>query len=834
MCLDLSNIRRGTSFVNRNEMISMFTNFLNTAIRSLLREKQYALIKIAGLALGLGTCLVLMLYISLQLSYDEMHRDVDREYRVIQTNIWDAAGGMFHSTGPAVSAALTDAIPEIESVMRINTPGPQLIRYQPSSGETVLAYQEENVLAADSNFFSFFDFKLKQGNPKSALVGIGKVVLSDDAARRLFGDEPALGKIIQLGDDNISVEVTGVTEKQPENIHFHFDYLLSMHTNPGVRQFEWSWIWTQVVTYVKLVPGADIATVDAKVRTLADRYAPACFQRLGMDYKEFIAQRGGWFLALQPVRDIHLRSAGIGNRLGPVNDITNVYILGSIAAIILALAVVNFVNLSTARGSKRAKEVGVKKTLGVTKSELILQFQVENILLTTISMLLGLGVMEILRFVIQPMLGIAIPLDIWSVPTIAIVVVGVPLVVGFLGGLYPAFYLTSFRPAQVLKGKIATGFGSSRLRNALVIFQFSISIALMSSTLIVFQQLSYFQTRDTGIRSENLLIVNYADKLGNQIKSFRNEVADMAGVTGATVSMDIRSSFEDIYTREGDNQKVSISAFKADEHFLKTSGISLKAGRGFEAGRPSDENAVVITETTARALGWIGEEAIGKRILYLGDDIGPLEIIGIAKDFNIQSLRQNIQPVMFLHIDSKYWGDNRIAMVRYEPSSFKPLVSALEKRWKQLSQAPFSYTVYNDYLRAQYRQEERIVSLFSIFTVLSIVIAVIGLVGLVAYSAEQRKKEIGIRKVFGASRGRIYLLINRPYVVLLAISLLAATPMTWYLMQQWLDSFAYSIEIDLTTFVAAGMVELILALVCVGYLSIRASTLNPVAVLKDE
>ncbi|MEJ1240173.1 ABC transporter permease [Chryseolinea sp. T2] len=812
----------------------MFTNFLNTAIRSLLREKQYALIKIAGLSLGLGTSLVLMLYISLQLSYDEMHRDVDREYRVVMTNIWNATGGMFHSTGPAVSAALSDAIPEIESVMRINTPGSQLIKYQPSSGQSIIAYQEENVLAADSNFFSFFDFKLKQGNPNTALTGIGKVVLSEDAAKRLFGDEPALGKIIQLGDNNISVEVTGVTEKQPENIHFHFDYLFSMYTNAAVRQFEWSWIWTQMVTYVKLVPGADIKAVDAKVKTLADRYAPACFQRLGMDYKEFIGQRGGWFLALQPVRDVHLRSAEIGNRIGPVNDIMNVYILGSIAAIILALAVVNFVNLSTARGSKRAKEVGVKKTLGVTKSMLITQFQVENILLTSVAMLLGLGVMEILRFVIQPMLGIAIPLDIWSVPTIATVIIGVPLVVGFLGGLYPAFYLTSFRPAQVLKGKLATGFGSSRLRNALVVFQFTISIALMSSTLIVFQQLSYFQSRDTGIKSDNLLIVNYADKLGEQLKSFRNELVNMPGVNDAALSMDIRSSFEDIYTREGDNQKVSISAFKADEHFLSTSGIVLKVGRGFDANRPSDTNAVVITETTARALGWIGEEAIGKRILYLGDELGPLEVIGIAKDFNIQSLRQSIQPVMFLHIDSKYWGNNRIALVRYETSSFRSLVSSIESRWKQLSPAPFSYTVYNDHLRAQYRQEERIVSLFSIFTVLSIVIAVIGLVGLVAYSAEQRKKEIGIRKVFGATRGGIYVLINRPYVVLLAVSLTVATPLTWYLMQQWLDSFAYSTNISASTFILAGVIELVLALVCVGYLSLRATRLNPSVVLKDE
>lgn len=811
----------------------MFRNFLNTAIRSLLREKQYTLIKITGLALGLGTSMVIMLYISLQFSYDKIHPDVDRAYRIIQTNIWENSESLFHSTGPAVAFALADAIPEFEAVTRINTPGSQLIRYQAPGGD-VVAFQEDKVLAADSNFFSFFGFSLRQGNPSTALQGVGKVVISEDAARRLFGDEPALGKMIQVGDENINVEVTGVTEKQPENLHFHFDYLLSMYTNPAVKEFDWSWIWTGVVTYVKLTPGTDFAAVNAKVRTLADRYAPATFKRFGMDYTEFVGQRGGWVLAMQPVRDIHLRSAGIGNRLGPVNDINNLYIMGVIAAIILLLAVVNFVNLSTARGSKRAREVGVKKTLGVGKGTLITQFQVENIMLTAVAMLLGLGVMEILRLVIQPVLGIAIPLNIWNAYTIAAIVTGVPLVVGFLGGLYPAFYLTSFRPAEVLKGKLASGFGSSRLRNVLVVFQFTISIALMAATMIVFQQLTFFQSQDIGLKRENLLIINHAEKLGNQVNAFRDELAGITGVADVTLSTDIRWNFEDIFTREGDDMKVSISAHKVDEHFLNTTGISLVAGRGFDINRPSDRDAVVLSETTARALGWSGEDAVGKRVAYMGDDIGSLEVIGIAKDFNTQSLRQNIAPAMFLHLDSKYWGPGRIAMVRYEGATLPALLGRIEARWKQLSVAPFSYTTYEDHILAQYRHEEKIVSLFTIFTTLSIVIAVIGLVGLVAYSAEQRKKEIGIRKVFGASRGKIYVLINRPYVVLFMVALVLATPLTWYLMQQWLSSFAYKITVDPAVFVVAGLAELVIALVCVGYLSLRATALNPAAVLKDE
>lgn len=361
----------------------MSFNFLKTAIRNLLRERYYALIKIIGLALGLGTALVLALYISHQLSYDTMHPDVSNLYRVNQSNIWDPTGGVFNSTGPAVSFALKSDFPEVEEVLRINTPGAKVIRHTLSDG-TVLAFNEWKVLAADSNFFSFFDFKLTDGDPRSALVGKNKVVLSDKAARRLFGDESAVGKIIQIGDDRTAVEVTGVTEEQPSNIHFHFDYLLSMQTNPSVKQFEWSWIWTQVVTYVKLRADANVVAMDAKLKTFADKHAPETFRKLQMDYEDFIKEKGPWLLYLQPVREIHLYSDKIGNRLGPVGDITYIYILGVIASFILLIAIVNFVNLSTARAAKRAKEVGVKKTLGLTRSGLIFQFQMEYIFLTMI------------------------------------------------------------------------------------------------------------------------------------------------------------------------------------------------------------------------------------------------------------------------------------------------------------------------------------------------------------------------------------------------------------------------------------------------------------------
>lgn len=798
-----------------------------------MKEKQYALIKIGGLALGLGTTMVLMLYITNQLSFDKSHPDVERTYRINQTDIWTPAGGVFSSTGVAVAFALLKDFPEIESALRINTPGGQAVRYSPD-GKSPVAFNEENVFAADSNFFSFFDFKLSEGDPNSALVGKNKVVISDKAAKRLFGDSPALGKLIQIGDDLTTVEVTGVTEAQPKNVHFHFDYLLSMHTNPAMKEFEWSWIYTQVVTYVKLRPGADVAALDSKLKTVANRHAPATFVKLRMDYNEFVKEKGAWLLYLQPVKDIHLYSASAGNRLGPVGDINYVYVLGIIAGFILLIAIVNFVNLSTARASKRAKEVGVKKTLGVSRSALIIQFEVEHILLTMVSMLLGLAVMEILRLLIQPFVGIEIPLDAWSPLTFALVIVGLPIVIGFLGGLYPAFYLTSFRPALVLKGRLMSGVGSSRLRNALVIFQFTISIALMAATIIVFQQLEFFRSRSVGFEKENLLVIRHAEKLGTHIEAFRQEISEFNGVESASVSNDIRPGMQDIFMREGDEKKVSISSYKVDSYFFETTKIPLSTGRTFDLDRPSDRNAVVISETTARSFGWNNDDAIGKKILYLGDELGPQEVIGVTKDFHFASLRQNIEPVMFFNTNSNFFSPTQTVLIRYNTAELSELATKIQSKWSQLVQLPFAYSLYDEEVKMQYKQEQTVGALFSIFTALSIIIAVTGLVGLVAYSAEQRKKEISIRKVFGASLGRIYIMINKQYVILLAISLLVATPFTWWIMQHWLDSFQYRIDINPLIFVVAGAIELSLSLLCVGYLALRAATANPSMVLKDE
>jgi putative ABC transport system permease protein len=818
----------------------MFTNYLKIAIRSMLRERYYTLIKITGLALGLGTSMVLFLYVSYQLSFDTFHRDVDRIYRVNQTSIWDPKGGIFNSTGLAVAGALKEDFPEIEEIMRVNTPGNYTVRYEKPGGD-ILSFNEDRVFAADSNFFSIFDFKLKEGDPATALMGLNKIVLSAETAQKLFGDEPALGKYIHLsGEKDHLMEVTGVTVTQPSNSHFNFDYLYSIYSNPNIKRFEWSWIWTQVVTYVKLRPGADAVALDEKLKTFAERHAPECFKLLGIDYNEFMKDKGSWKLYLQPMKDIYLYSVSpgpglnpIGNRIGSVGDINYIYIFSAVSGFILLIAVINFINLSTARGAQRAKEVGVKKTLGMMRTSLIAQFQTEHILITAVSMLLGMGVMELLRLVIQPWVGIEIPLSAWSVGTFASVIIITPVVIGFLAGLYPSFYLTAFRPSQVLKGKLATGFRSSKLRNALVVFQFTISIGLMVGTMVVFRQLDYFQSKDLGFDKENLLLINYTEKLGTHMESFRDEIVKLPGVVDAAVSMNIRLGTEDIYSSEGDDKKVTISHYKIDDHFFNVTKLKLVTGRTFDINRPSDATAGIINEASASQLGWTPEEALGKRIIY--PDGAPIEVIGVVKDFHFQSLRQNIMPLIFFDLRSKMWDAGWITMIRYKAENPSELISKIEQRWNQVvNGVSIEYSFFDQELKQQYQQEQQLGALFSIFTGLSITIAVIGLVGLVSYSAEQRKKEIGIRKVFGASLSSIYVMINTQYIRLVVIALFIATPVSWWFMKEWLETFAYRTSIDISVFLLAGLAELVLALICVGYLALRAASLNPSAVLKEE
>lgn len=810
----------------------MIKSYLTIALRSFYREKYYTIIKIGGLALGLGTSLVLFLYISFQLSFDSFHSDKARIFRINQTNIWDPNGGIFGSTAPPLGLALTEDFPEVEEVVRINTPGEQLVVYE-ENGQ-IISFHEKSILASDSTFFSFFNVPLIEGDPGTALVGKNKVVLSEEAARKYFGQSSALGKILLVGANRIPVAVSGVA-KFPPNMHFRADLLVSIYTNPAIKNFEWSWVWTQVVTYVKLRNASNVDNFSAKLSTIAPTYIPASLKMIGMDYDEFIRTKGEWNFYAQPLEDIHLYSAQIGNRLGPVGDIKDIYIFGSIGVFILLLAIINFVNLSTARATKRAKEVGLKKTIGVNKRTLIMQFQAEHILMTCVAMIIGIAVMEVLRLVLLPLIGVEIELMTVPLKSFLLLTIGLTLLTGFLSGLYPSLYLTSFQPASILKGKFISGMQSRPLRNFLVVCQFTISIALMTCTFIVHQQVNYLSKSNIGFDTDNLLIVNHAEHLDKQLESFGHEVEKLPGIAGASLAMDIRKSYEDIFMREGDGLKLPITLLKVDENFIPLLGLKMVAGRAFGTDQVSDYRKVIINETTARLFGWSPQEALDQKIIYVGDEVGPQEIIGVVNDFHFQSLRQTITPLIFYHVESSMWGDERVLVVKVNPEQIASTVKQVESIWKKVSPAaPFSYSFYREELEMQYDEERRLGSLFYIFTGISIAIAIVGLMGLVAYSAEQRKKEIGIRKTFGATLANIYWMVNTQYIRLLFISFVISVPCTWWLMQQWLNTFAYKIEINPLVFAVAAGIQIFLSLLCVSYSALQAASHNPAVVLKTE
>ncbi len=814
----------------------MWKSYFKISVRSLLKSKGYSFINIFGLAIGIASCLLILNYIRFELSFDKTHPDVDRLFRVNQTAIWTPGGGVFSSSGPQLAFALKEDYPEVEQVMRINTPGSYVVHNSNGPG-SVNSFRENNVLAADSNFFSFFDFKLKEGNPRTALQGVNKVVISDEVAKKFFGDQHALGKILQFGENKMAVEITGVTESQPDNIHFHFDYLLSIYTNPGVKRFEWSFTWTQVVTYVKLRPNADVAGLENKIQSIAPRRVQPTFVRMGMDYNDFLKDKGGWSFYLQPVKDIRLHSANIWNRFEEVGDIAYLYIFGGICLFILIIASINFINLSTARASMRAKEVGVKKSLGAFKWNLIFQFQFESIMICVISTLLAVLLMALLKPVIFEVTGFRLPYSIWSDSEVLWWVALLPLALGFLAGIYPSFYLTAFQPVQVLKGRLGGSMKSGGLRNVLVLVQFSIAIAMMAVTLVVYQQIRYMSNKNLGLDKEHILLINHAEELGMQLESFRNEIAAYNGVLHATASGEVpgRGSSEDIFGAEGTDISLPINTVKIDRYYFSTLGLKLSSGREFVYNTAADKVSVIINENGAKLFGWTPEEAVGKQIVSPGVDNGKLEIVGVVKDFHFRSLHSNISPLLFFSINSPMWGDSRVVAVKFKTNDAANLREKIEKRWSQLVPAsPLDFSFYEEELEKQYQNEKRLAGLFFIFTAFSIGVGIIGLIGLVAYSADQRKKEIGIRKVFGASITRIFVMMNKEYIKLMLVAILVATPLAWWILQKWLASFAYHIDINPMVFLLSGGIEIVLSFLCVSYLSIRAAGLNPSKVLKEE
>lgn len=825
----------------------MIKNYFKTAWRNMLRNRTSSFINVSGLSIGIACVLMILIYIQNELGYDKFHKDTNRIFQVTLSGNMGGQEFQAGNTPPPVGKALVSNFPEMESYTRFYKARDIVVRYG-SNNSAEKFFTEKNIIAVDSNFLQFFGFKMLEGDPATVLLKPGSVVITADIAKKYFGNEDAIGKTILINESKKPFTVTGVLENIPVQSSIQFDFLMPVADFPAVKQFSWSWVWQQMICYVKLrdnvkTDAAGIQALEAKFPAMVRVQAASAFDRIGKPFDEFIKNGGRWDLHLLPLKDVHLRSANISMPWqSHLSNIKYIYIFGSIALFITILACVNFMNLSTARSAKRAKEVGIRKVSGSTRSQLAKQFLAEAFLYSFISSLLAVILVAILLKPFSDITGESITAGIAFSWNLWLALIALTILVGLLAGSYPAFYLTSFNPVEVLTGKnlSRSGKGALFIRNGLVVFQFSISTLLIIGTLVVFKQLSFFRNANMGLDKENVLVIANTNRLGNSEESFRQTISQLRGVSNVSITNSIPTGnlFGDSYTpdQNGEQQVVkdiSLASFIVDYDFIPTLKIELLKGRNFSRDF-SDSGSVVLNEEAAKQIGW--KDPIGQRIQYPGGNNEWYKVIGVIKNFNVESLEEVITPFALFHSSSRSYDiGTSFMMARMKPGDLSGALSKIESKWKAFVPGePFDYNFLDASFDALYRSEQRMGSIFSIFTTLSLFIACLGLFGLSAFIAERRIKEIGVRKVLGASVPGIVTLLSKDFLKLTLVATLIAFPVAWWSMNKWLEDFAYRVDISWTIFIIAGMCTSLVALLTVSFQAIKAAVANPVKSLRTE
>lgn len=806
----------------------MIKNYLKTAFRSLKKNRAFTAINILGLALGFTALLLIVFYVADELSYDRYNVNADRIYRVNED--LKLGGNRVHYAVcmPPLAQVLKNDFPDVENTVRLKRGGGMHVK---KGNENILEY---NMIFADPSLFDIFTLPMLYGNKETALKDPNTVVITESTAKKYFGRTNVIGESL-ITDGKQPLKVTGVIKDIPAQSHFTADFILSMSSFPDSRSNEW--LRSDYNTYVLMRKGADYKKLEAQFPQLLRKYSGQQMQdELKMNYDQF--EKSGSFFRMNmiPLTDIHLHSNQT-DELGANTTVEYVYIFSVIAAFILLIACVNFMNLSTARSANRAREVGVRKVLGSARKYLIAQFLSESVMVALAAMLIGIIAAAMLLPAFNHLADKNISITghtlVWLIPAAA----GLVLVAGFLAGLYPAFFLSGFQPINVLKGKIATGFKGSGLRSFLVVLQFSISIFLIAGTLVVYNQLHYIQSRDLGFDRNQVLIVHNAFELGSHSKTFKQKIKQLSGVQDATLTgfLPVQSNRSTgiFYKGTVADPKSSIfpQIWAVDEDYVNTLGMKIIAGRNFSSKMASDSNALVINETAAKLLGFT--DPVNK-VIYTspggnGGKFMPMTIIGVVKDFNFNSLRQNIDPVVMELRD-----DTGDLSIKVQTASLTALINKIEDDWKGLSQAPFQYSFMDQDFDALYRAEQRTGTIAMLLTSLAVVIACLGLFGLAAYAAEQRAKEIGIRKVLGASVNNIVTMLSKDFIKLVFIAILISSPIAWYLMHKWLQDFAYRVNFEWWTLAIAGGTAVLIAFVTISFQSIKAAVANPVDSLRSE
>ncbi|MDB5011444.1 MAG: yknZ 4 [Mucilaginibacter sp.] len=804
----------------------MIKNYIKTAFRTLMKNKGFTAINILGLALGLAACLLIVFYVVDELSYDRYNTNANRIYRVNEDLKLGDNKVQYAVAMPPLAQTLIKDFPDVENAVRIKKASISV-----KKGNEYLI--ENNAIFADPSLFDVFTLPLIYGNKVSVLTQPNTVVISASTAIKYFNRLNVVGQTLIL-PNYATLKITGVIKDMPRQSHFKADFIMAMISWADSRTNEW--LRSDYNTYVLLRKGANYKDLEAQFPALLRKFSGAQMQKaVGTDMDGF-EKKGSYFrLNLMPLTDIHLRSNMTGE-LGVNSTPQYVYIFSAIALFILLIACVNFMNLSTARSSNRAREVGVRKVLGSARKHLMAQFLIESVFVTLAAAVIAVITVGMLLPAFNNLAGKNITINtatlIWLAPALLAAIV----VIGCLAGAYPAMFLSAFQPIDVLKGKLVNGFKGGRLRSFLVVFQFAISIFLIVGTLVIYNQLQYIQNRDVGYNRNHVLIIQNAFALRNQAKIFKQEIKQLPGVVNVTLTGFLPTSSNRntaIFCKDAtkDPKKTIFpQTWQVDDDYIKTLDMKIIAGRSFSAQMPTDSAGVIINETAAKFLGFTN--AVNK-ILYRSDNDAPLKsynIIGVVKDFNFNSLRENVTPVVML-----LGTDNGNLGIRINTTNLSSLLAQIENKWKAIAPATrLQYSFMDADFEATYRTEQRMEQLFIIFTSLAIIIACLGLFGLSAYAAEQRNKEISIRKVLGASVSTIVGMLSTDFIKLVLIAIVIALPVAWYVMQKWLQDFAYRVNIQWWILAIAGLAAILIAFITIGFQSVRAALANPVKSLRSE
>lgn len=814
----------------------MIKNYLLTSWRSIKKNRLYSLLNISGLAIGLASFILITHYILDELSYDDWIKDSDRIYRVDGDLKFGGNALILACCSDPIGPTLVKDYPQVEQYVRFLQQGPKLIK---KGNEFIREGKMGNIAFADSTLLEVFPFEIIAGEKYKPLEGKDKVLISESMAKKYFGSllyADIIGKTLETDDDPKFYTVSAIMKDLPRNTHFQFDMLFTMK-NSGYGFG--NWLSNNLVTYVKVKPGITKKDIDPKFRDMVVKYAiPQAAQF--MDVKsldQFEANGNHLNYSLTPMKSIHLHSNKVAE-LGPNGNIQYIYIFSAVALFILLIACINFMNLATARSANRAKEVGVRKVLGTGKSSLIYQFLSESVLMAFISTVFGIALAIALlhtfndiaakNYTIKELFNYK-----WVIGYIIL-----PLIVGALAGLYPAFFLSAFKPIAVLKSKIQTSGVKDHFRSYLVVFQFITSILLIVGSIVVYKQLNFIQNTKIGFNKDQVLIIDGTQALGSSLKSFKDEVSSFAGVQMSTYTtflpVNNSSHNDNTYFKSAVpdvNNGLDLQTWSVDENYIPTLGMEIIQGRNFNKEMKTDTTAVILNEEAVRLFGY-QDKTLEQGIYGFDAKSNPIRynVIGVVKNFNFESLRQKVGPLAFFLGNPGYSLGFKISAV-----NAKSLVNQVENKWRSMSKgAPFTYRFLDDSFDEMYRGEQRIGKIALAFSVLAVLIACLGLFGLASFIAEQRTKELGVRKVLGAGVSNLITLLSKDFVRLVLIAFVIAVPLSWYTMHRWLQDFAYRIELSWWMFALAGVVTLIIALLTVSSQAIKAAFANPIKSLRTE